>query len=90
MRKYYDVYITDWSERASEAIRRIELLYAIGRDIREQARCVRRQQCEARSAPILAELREWLLHATQRTVSVKSPLSQSSQYTLTRRAALTR
>ncbi len=88
-RKYHDVYIAERSGKAAEAIRRIGLLYAIERDIRGQAPSDRRQQREIRSAPILASLQEWL-RDTQRTLSVKSPLSQAIQYTLSRWVALTR
>lgn len=88
-RKYYDVYMTDRSERAVEAIRRIGLLYAIERQIRGQVPRVRCQERQSRSAPILASLHEWL-RDTQRSLSVKSPLWQAIQYTLSRWAALTR
>ena len=40
-RKYYDVYATDRSPTAAEALRRIGLLYAIEREIRGQAPAVR-------------------------------------------------
>ena len=88
-RKYYDVYMSDRSERAAEAIRRIGLLYKIEREIRGQPPGVRAQAREERSAPILASLKEWL-EATQRSLLLKSPLSQAIQYTLGRWEALTR
>jgi len=88
-RKYYDVYVTDRSERAAEAIRRIGLLYAIEREIRGQPPLARAQARQSRSAPILASCHAWLCE-TQQQLSVKSPLSQAIQYTLRRWAALTR
>ncbi len=88
-RKYYDVYATDRSPTAAEALRRIGLLYAIEREIRGQAPAVRTAARRARSAPILAELRAWLREA-HATLSVKSPLAGAIQYTLTRWTALTR
>jgi transposase len=88
-RKYYDVYATDRSPTAAEALRRIGLLYAIEREIRGQAPAVRSSARRARSAPILAELRTWLREA-HATLSMKSPLAGAIQYTLARWTALTR
>lgn len=88
-RKYYDVYATDRSPTAAEALRRIGLLYAIEREIRGQPPAVRSATRKARSAPILAQLRTWL-RVTHAALSVKSPLAAAIQYTLTRWTALTR
>jgi transposase len=88
-RKYYDVYATDRSPTAAEALRRIGLLYAIEREIRGRAPAVRTALRRTRSAPILADLRAWL-HEAHATLSVKSPLAGAIQYTLTRWTALTR
>lgn len=88
-RKYYDVYVTDRSAVALEAIRRIGALYAIEREIRGQPPLARAQARQSRSAPILGPLRTWL-RETQRTLSAKSPLAGAIQYTLSRWTALTR
>jgi len=88
-RKYYDVYATDRSPTAAEALRRIGLLYAIEREVRGQAPAARSAVRKARSAPILTELRAWLREAHAR-LSVKSPLAGAIQYTLVRWSALTR
>ncbi len=88
-RKYYDVYATDRSPTAAEALRRIGLLYAIEREIRGQPPAVRSAARRARSAPILAQLRTWL-RETHAALSVKSPLAAAIRYTLTRWTALTR
>jgi hypothetical protein len=88
-RKYYDVYATDRSPTAAEALRRIGLLYAIEREIRGQAPAARSAVRRVRSAPILTELRTWLKDSHAR-LSVKSPLAGAIQYTLTRWTALTR
>jgi transposase len=88
-RKYFDVYVVDRSPIAFEAMRRIGLLYAIERQIRGSDPTIRRAARWMRSAPILAELHAWL-SATQRTLSVKSPLAGAIQYTLTRWCALNR
>jgi transposase len=88
-RKYYDVYATDRSPTAAEALRRIGLLYAIEREIRGQLPAARASVRRTRSAPILAELRAWL-RDSHALLSVKSPLAGAIQYTLTRWTALTR
>ncbi len=88
-RKYYDVYATDRSPTAAEALRRIGLLYAIEREIRGQLPAARSTVRRTRSAPILAELRAWL-RDSHATLSVKSPLAGAIQYTLVRWTALTR
>jgi transposase len=88
-RKYYDVYAQDRSPTAAEALTRIGQLYAIEREIRGHPSSVRGAVRRERSAPILAQLRPWLL-AMQATLSLKSPLALAIQYTLTRWTALTR
>jgi transposase len=88
-RKYYDLYVADRSPIAAEAIRRISLLYAIEREVRGQPPEARKRARQARSGPILEELRAWL-NATLQTVSAKSPLAGAIQYSLVRWAALTR
>lgn len=88
-RKYYDVYATDHSPSAQEALLRIGALYAIERQIQGQPPHIRAQVRRDQSAPLLAQLRTWLtgMHAG---LSVKSPLAAAIQYTLTRWTALTR
>lgn len=88
-RKYYDVYMTDRSPTAHEALKRIGELYAIEREIRGQASKDRVAARQARSAPLLEELQAWL-KTTHASLSVKSPLAGAIQYTLARWAALTR
>lgn len=88
-RKFYDVYATDRSPTAAEALRRIGLLYAIEREIRGQLPTARSTARRTRSAPILTELRAWL-RDNHATLSVKSPLAAAIQYTLARWTALTR
>jgi transposase len=88
-RKYYDVYVTDHSAIAAEAITRIGHLYAIEREIRGQPPAVRAAVRQERSAPVLGEMHAWLT-ATYVSLSTKSPLAQAIQYSLTRWVALTR
>jgi transposase len=82
-RKYYDVYVTDRSPIAAEALRRIGELYGIEREIRGQLPYIRRQIRQERSAPRLTELNAWL-KTTQRSLSAKSPLALAIQYSLAR------
>jgi transposase len=86
-RKYYEVYVTDRSPIALEALQRIGQLYAIERDIRGQSPSVRVQARRIQAAPLLEDLRAWLT-ATHARLSVKSPLAGAIQYTLARWAAL--
>jgi len=88
-RKYFDVYVSDRSPTAAEALKRIGLRYAIERQIRGQTPPLRAQARRVQSAPIVAELRTWLRQC-QRSLSAKSPLANAIQYTLTRWTALTR
>ena len=88
-RKYYDVYAVDRSPTAAEAVTRIGALYVIEREIRGQSAALRAKVRQARSAPLLAELRTWLC-AAYATLSAKSPLANAIQYSLTRWSALTR
>ncbi len=88
-RKFYDIYATDRSPLAAEAIRRIGLLYAIEREIRSQLPEVRRAVRQERAEPILNELHTWL-SATLQQVSSKSTLAGAIQYSLMRWEALTR
>jgi hypothetical protein len=88
-RKFYDLYMSQRSPIATEAIQRIGALYAIEREIRGKTsseRVVVRQQ---RAAPLLDELHGWL-SARLRTVSAKSELAAAIHYALVRWAALTR
>ena len=88
-RKHYDVYAMDRSSTAAEAIARIGQLYAIEREIRGQTPALRLQVRQARSVPLLAQLRDWF-ETAHASLSAKSPLAQAIQYALTRWTALTR
>jgi transposase len=88
-RKYYDVYVTDRSPIAAQALERIGELYTIEREIRGPMPHTRSAARQIRSVPVLSDLRAWLTSA-QKTLSAKSPLSAAIQYTLSRWSALTR
>jgi transposase len=88
-RKFYDIHVANQSPLAAEAIRRIGLLYAIEREIRGRLPDERRAVRQARAAPVLSDLYDWL-GATLRTVSAKSDLAGAIRYALVRWPALTR
>jgi transposase/transposase-like protein len=56
-RKYYDVYVADGSPMAAEALERIGEIYAIEREIRGRSPSERQAVRQARSAPVLEDLR---------------------------------
>ena len=74
---------------AEQALRRIAELYDIEADIRGQPPDERRRQRQARAAPLLEDLREWLTDMVGR-VSAKSELAAAIGYSLVRWKALTR
>jgi len=88
-RKFYDLYMTDRSPLAAEAIRRIGELYAIERQIRGRRPGERAQVRQHQARPLLDELQQWL-STTLRLVSAKSELAGAIKYALLRWVALTR
>ena len=88
-RKFYDLYVTERSPLAAEAIRRIGELYAIEREIRGRRPSERAQVRQQRAGPLLDALHQWL-SATLRMVSAKSELAGAIKYALVRWTALTR
>lgn len=88
-RKFHDILAATASATASEAIRRIGLLYAIEKQVRgspPEARLAARRE---RAAPLMEELRVWL-DQTLQTLSTKSDMAVAIRYALTRWTALTR
>ena len=88
-RKFFDLHAATASPIAREALERIGALYQIEAEIRGQLPEVRRAQRQARAAPLLKALHEWL-HATARQASRKSELARAIGYALSRWTALTR
>jgi len=88
-RKFYDEWVEHRSPIAAEAIRRIGALYAIERTIRGQLPAQRSQVRLERSAPLLAQLHQWM-NETLRQVSAKSRVAGAFKYGLVRWDALTR
>jgi transposase len=88
-RKFYELAELTKAPIAGEAVRRIDQLFAVEREINglaAEARLVVRRE---RSAPILAELEPWL-RAQRDRVSRKSEIGKAITYALKRWTALTR
>jgi transposase len=88
-RKFHDIWKTEGSPIAAEAIRRIAELYRIERRIRGQLPEERRLVRKAHSEPLLVELHDWM-GDTLRRVSTKSPLAEAFKYGLVRWASFAR
>ena len=82
-RKFVDVFSSQGSAIAEEAIRRIAALYTIEKEIRGMAREDRAAIRQARAKPIFDALEDWL-HAQLPKISGKSPLAQATRYALGR------
>jgi hypothetical protein len=88
-RKYFEIYDSTASPIAFEALERIAALYKIEDEIRGKLPDERRAVRQARAAPLLKELYDWL-RATVRQVSKKSAIASAIGYTLSLWTALTR
>jgi transposase len=74
---------------AEEALRRIGKLYAVETEIAGQSTDARLATRQARAAPILDALHDWLV-GQRRRLSAKNALARAIQYALTRWEALMR
>jgi len=88
-RKFFDLHAATASPVALEALKRIGALYEIEEEIRGQRPELRKAQRQARAAPLLKDLQQWL-RETARKASRKSDLAAAIGYTLSRWTALTR
>jgi hypothetical protein len=88
-RKFYDIFVSDRSPIAAEAIQRIGALYAIEREIRGRTPSERAALRQERAGALLDELHAWLT-ATLQIVSAKSELAGAIRYALVRWTALAR
>jgi len=87
-RKFVDVYKSDKSPLANEALQRIAALYAIEATIRGSTAAARLAVRAEQSAPLFADLRGWMEQTLHR-VSGKSDLAGAIRYALSRWDALT-
>jgi transposase len=88
-RKFFEIYDSTASPIAFEALERIRALYEIEEQIRSRAPDERKAVRQARAAPLLTELYDWL-RATVRKGSKKSDIAGAIGYTLSLWTALTR
>jgi transposase len=88
-RKFYEIYESNGSPVAAEALARIGKLYEIEKAIGGRAAEERRTVRQARAGPLLEDLRTWF-EATVAQVSGKSALAIAIRYALTRWTALVR
>jgi transposase len=88
-RKLYELAATAKAPVAAEAVRRIDRLFAVERDIAGLSTEVRLAVRRERSAPILADLEPWLRQQQER-LSRKSEVGKAIAYTTRRWEALTR
>lgn len=82
-RKFVDVFASQGSAIAEEAIRRIAELYAVEKEARGKPPDERRALRQSMAKPIFDDLEEWL-HAQLPRISGKSPLAQAIRYALGR------
>jgi hypothetical protein len=88
-RKFYELYESQRSPIAHEALARIAKLYEIEAAIRGSPAEKRREAREARAGPLLEDFKGWL-EATLAKVSARSALATAIRYALSRWAALVR
>jgi transposase len=88
-RKYFEIYDSTTSPIALEALERIAALYKIEEEIRGKLPDERKAVRQARAAPLLKALYDWL-RATVRRVPKKSAIASAIGYTLSLWTALTR
>ena len=88
-RKLFEVHESTRSPIAEEALRRIQALYQVEAEITGLPAPERLAQRQARSKPLLADLRTWM-EAQRRRASGKTVLGKALQYALTRWEALAR
>ena len=88
-RGFHDLHVTGQAPLATEAIRRIALLYAVEEDLRGKPPDVRAAIRSAHAGPVLDDMRAWFTETLAR-VSGKSDLARAIRYALSRWAALTR
>ena len=87
-RKFHDIFTSNGSPIAKEAIKRIRALYEIEREIRGLVPDVRHTARAERSKPLLDRLEKWFL-AQKALLPGKSALGIAIRYALTRWKALT-
>jgi len=88
-RRFFDLHAAGQSPLATEAVARINALYAVERGIAGHPPDERARERQARAGPLLDELHAWLA-ATLARVPGRGDLAAAIRYALTRWAALAR
>lgn len=88
-RKFFELAELQKAPLAIEAVRRIDELFAIEREINGQLADRRRAVRKDRSKPLVDDLEKWL-RDERRKLSSKNPLAKAMDYSLKRWAAFTR
>ena len=88
-RKFFELAELQKAPVAIEAVRRIDELFAIEREINGQSADHRRAVRQKRSKPLVDALEKWL-REERRKLSSKSPVAKAINYSLKRWAAFTR
>jgi hypothetical protein len=88
-RKFHDIHVAHASPITTEALDRIGALYGIEEEIRGQSAEIRRSVRQARSKPLLDDLRPWM-EKSLRSLSTKSETAGAIRYALSRWRALNR
>jgi hypothetical protein len=86
-RKFVDVFKSQGSHVAEQAIQRIAQLYAVEKEARGSPPDQRAALRQARSTPILDDLESWLQSELPK-LSGKTPLANAIRYALTRKKRL--
>src|SRR5271155_2247310 len=88
-RKFHDIHVVHASPTTTEALTRIGALYRIEAEVRGKPAEVRCAERQARSRPLLEELRRWM-ESMLRSLSTKSETAAAMRYALSHWRALTR
>lgn len=88
-RKFYELYVSDQSPIAEEALRRIAALYEIEAEIRGTSAEHRRSVRQQRSRPLVEAMHKWLSEQLGR-ISGTSELAKAIRYSLNHWEGLTR
>jgi transposase len=88
-RKFFDIHAANGSPVATEALRRIGLLYAIEREAAAEPAAERLTRRQAHAKPLLADLHTWLM-TTRKTVAEGSGTAKALDHALKRWPALIR
>jgi transposase len=88
-RKFFELHATNKSQLAEQALRYIQLLYEIEREVRDLEPDVRRRIRQEKAVPVMDAMHVWMI-AQRHLVHDGSAISKALDYSLKRRKALSR